>query len=133
MRERFADVTPSTCRTAPNSVSTITSQVDNCLSDSEKRNNKAFGSAFKLSDEIQMAKNKTAELFGLGDTMFGTRGGHITVTNEIKERNAELRQKKTILEDEMKRKNSIIQTRNRDFSDHLDATNESKLLSLNAD
>ena len=128
MRERFADA--NTCRTAPKKVSDITSQVDNCLTDTEKNNNKTFADAFKLSEEILTAKSNIHNLVTLGDEMFGTTAGHVTISNEVKQRNAELQQKKTALENDNKRKYNIIHTRNRDFSDHLGATNESKLLSL---
>jgi hypothetical protein len=128
MRERFADA--NACRTAPKNVSDITSQVADCLSNNEKNNNNTFATAFALVEEIQTAKNKTANLFVLGDKMFGTSAGHVTISNEVKQRNTELRQKKTALENDNKKKYNIIHTRNRDFSDHLDATNESKLLSL---
>jgi len=86
-----------------------------------------------LQNDIMHNVSSINDLLFTGDTLFVTQNdsaSNVSIANEMKKRSEELVAKETELRDENHKKMQIITTRNRDFSDHIDTTNDSKILSI---
>jgi hypothetical protein len=128
MKEWFTDSTAATCHTGTG-VADMTTKLSDCLSTSEKNHNVDIANVLTLKDAIDDAKNHIIDGLTRGDSIFGT-SGHSQVTREMKHHNDELKLKKSSMEKAAEKKQQIIQTHNRDFSDHLEPANESKVMSV---
>jgi hypothetical protein len=126
MRESFADSTA--CHTGTG-ISDLTTQIANCVSTDENTRNKALATLFHLTDEIGDLKSTINNSLVMGDSIFGT-AGHSQITKEIKHRNDELKLKRASLKKEIEKKHQVVQTSNRDFSDHLEPADQSRVLSV---
>jgi len=86
-----------------------------------------------LQNDITHNVSSINDLLFTGDALFVTQNdsaSNVSIANEMKKRSEELIVKETELRDENHKKMQIINTRNRDFSDHIDTTNDSKILSI---
>jgi len=128
MMESFTDATAATCRTN-NGLADLVTKLKDCTSNAELQRNTSLVSALHLGDEIGDIRATIQDSMHMGDVMFGT-AGHEQITREVKHRNDELNLKKATLLKEIEKKYQIIQTSNRDFSDHLDSAPISRVLSV---
>jgi hypothetical protein len=126
--ERFTDTTAATCHTGTG-IADLTSKIADCISTNEKTRNAGLASLFRLTDEIGDLKSTINNSLIMGDNMFGTAGHH-QISKEMKHRNDELKLKRATLKKEIEKKYQMVQTSNRDFSDHLEPTNTSAVLSV---
>jgi len=128
LSEQFTDTTAATCHSGTG-IADITSKITDCLSTNEKTRNAGLASLFRLTDELGDLKSTINNSLIMGDTMFGT-AGHAQISKEMQHRNDELKLKRATLKKDIEKKHQIIQTSNRDFSDHLEPANESPVISV---
>lgn len=86
-----------------------------------------------LHNEVRDTISSINDLLFTGDTLFVTQNdssSNVSIANEMQKRNNELIAKENTLREELIKKDQIINTRNRDFSDHIDNTDEKKILSI---
>jgi hypothetical protein len=115
--ESARDLKASVCKSTPNGLSNINSEIDNCTSSTEqKRNNNFATSTFKLQQDIISLSGSVMDSLSMGDTMFG-QYGYNDIAKQVKGRNEELKKKKETLFKEVERGESIIEKTNRDFED----------------
>jgi chaperonin cofactor prefoldin len=110
-----------------NGVSTLLSTIDEYTSTAELDRHTKLGTLFNVQSEIDSLKSNIQNSLIMGDTMFGT-SGHTEISNEVKHRNDELKMKKATLKKDIHKKEKIVHTSNRDFSDIKDKGNESKII-----
>ena len=86
-----------------------------------------------LHSEVRETISSINDLLFTGDTLFVTQNdssSNVSIANEMQKRNNELIAKENTLREELIKKDQIINTRNRDFSDHIDTTDEKTILSI---
>lgn len=86
-----------------------------------------------LHNEVRDTISSINDLLFTGDALFVTQNdssSNISIANEMQKRNNELIAKENTLREELIKKDQIINTRNRDFSDHIDTTDEKRILSI---
>lgn len=123
------DTKASVKRTDPNGVSSLLSTIDEYTSTAELERHQRLGTLFHLQSEIDTLKSNITDLVTMGNTMFDT-AGHTQISNEVKYRNDELKLKKATLKKDIHKKEKIVNTNNRDFSDIKDKANESNVIFL---
>ena len=108
----------SVCKSVPNGLNTLNSQISKCTSTVElDRNQKFATNVLKLKDDIDSLKNDTIpNALIMGDNMFG-QAGYKAITNQVKDRNTDLKRKKETLSKEIEKGEAIIQRSDRDFND----------------
>jgi hypothetical protein len=108
---------PATCRANPDSISKITTGLNNCMRGEEKtRNDTLASNTLQLKSDIDSLRGNVMDSLSLGDTMFG-QFGHNEVSSQLKKRNDELTLQVESLTKELDKNQSIIDRSNRDFID----------------
>jgi hypothetical protein len=124
--EQFEDrnISSSVCRSTPNGINNVVSQLNNCTTTVEQnRNNNLGNNMLDIKRDIESLRANVGDSLLMGDSMFGNFG-HINITNQIRERNNELKRKKDELMKGIDKKEAIIERTNRDFSDVKDSLPE---------
>jgi hypothetical protein len=108
---------PATCRALPTGIQNLSKGITNCMRPQEETRNKTlFSSTLYLKQDIETLSANVIDSLSVGDSMFGSYG-HSDITNQIRERNDDLKKKKEGLIQDINRKESIIERANRDFTD----------------
>ena len=126
MTEAFEDrnVTSSVCRSTPNGLQNLKSEIDQCTSTTEQSRNMNFAeNTYKIKKDIEHLSATVGDSLILGDSLFGNFGSG-DITNQVKARNSELQIKKDKLVNQIDKSESIIERSNRDFSDVKDTLPE---------
>jgi len=123
------NTTAATSRATPNAVNDLYTKIDSYTTTEENARHKELINIFKLQDDIDHTKNNITNIINMGNQMFGT-AGHNIIADEIKKRADELKIKEATLKNERDKKQKVIASNNRDFSDIKDKTNESKIIFL---
>lgn len=114
----------SVCKSTPNGLNTLNSEISNCTSTTElNRNNNFAENTFKLQQDITSLSGSVMDSLTMGDTMFG-QFGYNDIAKQVKVRNEELKNKKDILITTVEKNEAIIERSNRDFSDVKDTIPE---------
>lgn len=124
--EGFEDrnVTSAVCRSTPNGLNELNKKIDECTSPTElNRNSTLADNAFKLKQDIDMIRAQITDSLTMGDSIFGT-AGVADITNQVRARNNELKEKKENIRSDIDKKEAIIERSNRDFSDVKDTIPE---------
>jgi hypothetical protein len=124
--EAFEDrnITSTVCRSAPNGLNNLNTEIDKCTSSVElNRNNNIVTDVFKLQKDIEHLRATTGDALMMGDSIFG-KAGVGEITEQVKSRNHELKNKKEELKKNIDKKEAIIERSNRDFSDVKDTLPE---------
>ena len=92
----------SVCKSVPNGLNTLNSQISTCTSTAESDRNNTFATnILKLKDDIDALKSDTIpNALIMGDNMFG-QAGYKAITNQVKDRNTDLKRKKETLSKEI--------------------------------
>jgi hypothetical protein len=117
--EAFEDrnVTSAVCRSTPNGLNDLSSQIDKCITTTELNRNKSIGDiSTNLKSDIDSLSSMVADSLSVGDSMFG-KLGHSDISGQTNERNTELKMKKEKLLKKIDKNEAIIERSNRDFTD----------------
>ncbi len=118
------DLKASVCKSTPNGLNNLDSEINNCTSTTEiKRNNNFAANTLKIQQDIITLTGITADSLVMGDTLFG-QAGHSDVRKQLKARNEDLKAKKGELMKKIDKDEAIIERSNRDFSDVKDTISE---------
>lgn len=118
------DLKASVCKSTPNGLNTLNSEISNCTSSIEiKRNTNFAGNTTKLQQDISSLSGTSMDSLIMGDTMFG-QFGYSDIAKQVVERNNELKIKKEKLVKDVEKGEAIIERSNRDFSDVKDTITE---------
>ena len=126
INENFEDrnISSAVCRSTPNGLNNLNSQINKCTSSTEKNRNLSFaGNTFKLQKDIESLRANVGDSLVLGDNMYG-QYGHNDISKQVKARNIELKAKKESLMTDVNKKEATIERSNRDFSDVKDTLPE---------
>jgi uncharacterized membrane protein YhdT len=105
------------CKSTPNGLNTLNGQISDCTSTIEfNRNNNFASNTFKLQKDIESLSGIVGDSMVMGDSVFG-KFSYGDITNQVKERNAELKSKKDKLVKNVDKSEAIIERSDRDFSD----------------
>jgi hypothetical protein len=108
---------PATCRALPTGIQNISKGITNCMRPEEETRNKTLlSSTLYLKQDVESLNANVLDSISIGDSLFGSYG-HTDITNQIRERNDDLKKKKEGLIQDINRKESIIERANRDFTD----------------
>ena len=124
--EAFEDknATAAVCRSVPNVLNALNSQINDCTTTTELNRNTNFASnTFKLQKDLESLTGTVGDSLMMGDSMFG-QFGYQDIAKQVKERHIELKTKKETLLKEVDKNESIIERSNRDFSDVKDTIKE---------
>lgn len=114
----------SVCKSTPNGLNTLNSEIDTCTSTTELNRNTNFaGNTVKLQQDISSLSSSVMDSLTMGDTMFG-QFGYNDIAKQVKVRNEELKSKKETLIENVEKNEAIIERSNRDFSDVKDTVPE---------
>ena len=103
------DLKASVCKSTPNGLSNLNSEVDNCTSTTEiKRNTNFAENTFKLQQDISGLSASVMDSLSMGDTMFG-QYGYNDIAKQVKARNEELKKKKDNLMKDVEKGERIIE------------------------
>ena len=128
MAEGFEDrnVTSAVCRSVPNGMSGLYSNIDKCISPAELNKNQNFAqNTFKLQQDIEMLRATVGDSLLMGDAIYGQFGVD-DITKQVKARNEELKAKKEKLGTVIDKNEAIIERSNRDFTDIKDTLPETQ-------
>jgi len=118
------DLKASVCKSTPNGLNSLNSEIDNCTSTIElKRNTNFVDNTVRLEQDINTLSATTMDFLVMGDTMIG-QFGHNDIAKQVSDRNNELKSKKTNLIKEIENSEAIVERSNRDFSDVKDTVSE---------
>lgn len=126
--EPFEDrnVASAVCRSTPNGLNNLNSQIDQCTSTAELNRNKNFAeNTFKIQKDIEHLSASVGDSLVLGDSMFGNFGSG-DIAKQVTARNMELKAKKETLMNEVDKNEAVIERSNRDFSDVKDTLPETQ-------
>lgn len=111
------NVTSAVCRSKPNGLNTLNSEINECTSSTELKRNANFAeNTFKLQKDIEQLRATVTDSLMMGDSLFGQFGSE-DIRNQVKARNHDLKAKKEKLMKEIDKKEAIIERSDRDFSD----------------
>jgi hypothetical protein len=120
------NINASVCKSTPNGLNTLTTEIDTCTSSVELNRNTNFAAnTFKLQKDIESLSGVVGDSLSIGDTIFG-QFGYGDITKQVKERNTELKTKKEKLLKDVDNSEAIIERSNRDFADVKDTVTEPK-------
>lgn len=120
------NITAAVCRSTPNGLSTLNSNIDNCTTSTEQTRNQTFAANnFNVNLDVGMLAAAVGESLAIGDSIFG-QGSFGEITNEVKTRNLELQKKKQQLMADVDKAEATIQRSDRDFSDVKDTLPETQ-------
>lgn len=126
INENFEDrnVSSAVCRSTPNGLNNLNSEINKCTSSAEQNRNLNFAANnFKIQKDIESLRASVGDSLSLGDSMYG-KFGHNDISKQVKARNIELKEKKEILITDVNKKEATIERSNRDFSDIKDTLPE---------
>ena len=113
--------TAAVCRSTPDKINNIATDIDTCTSPLELTRKDEFGKKILLfGEDIVWLKSNITNSLTTGDALFSA-GGQINIINEVKTRKKELLAKKKELEKKINKDEQILQRSDRDF---LDVKNE---------
>lgn len=124
--EAFEDqnVTAAVCRSVPNGLNTLNSEIANCTTTHEQDRNFNFAeNTFRLQRDIDSLTSTAMDSLLMGDSMFG-KFGYVDITKQVKDRNTDLVKKKEKLVNQVEKNEAIIERSNRDFNDVRDTVPE---------
>jgi len=111
------NVSSAVCRSTPNGLNNLNSQINQCTSTEELNRNQNFAAnTFKIQKDIEHLTATVGDTLILGDSLFGNFGSG-DIAKQIRARNTELKAKKQQLTDEVDKSEAIIERSDRDFSD----------------
>jgi hypothetical protein len=120
------NVTSSVCRSTPNGLNNLNTQIDQCTSSVELNRNMNFAAnTFKLQKDIDMLAASVGDSMMMGDSVFG-KFGVADVTKQLKARVIELRNRKDELKTAIDKDEAVIERSDRDFSDVKDTLPETQ-------
>jgi hypothetical protein len=118
------NVTAAVCRSTPNGLNNLTSQIDKCTTTTEQVRNKTLGdNVLKLQQNIEQLRSTIGDSLIMGDSVFGDYG-IADITKQVKDRNEELKNKKEEIHNTILKNEAIIERSSRDFSDVKDTLPE---------
>lgn len=105
------------CRSTPNGLQSLASQINECTTTTElNRNNNFASQTFKVSKDVETLQALVADSLVMGDTLFG-QAGISEITKQVQARHQELTNKKENLKTQIDKNEAIIERANRDFED----------------
>lgn len=128
INENFQDrnISSAVCRSTPNGLNNLNSEINKCTSSTEQNRNTNFAAnTFKLQKDIESLRANVGDSLALGDNMYG-QYGHNDISKQVKARNIELKSKKESLITDVNKKEATIERSNRDFSDVKDTLPETQ-------
>lgn len=118
------DLKASICKSKPNGLNDLYTNIESCRSNLETKNINSFGTTVnKLNSDIQNLSMIVMDSFSLGDSIEG-KSGFSAVIDEVKQRNTDLKNKKNKLTSEVEKDDATITRFNRDFSYYKDTQPE---------
>jgi hypothetical protein len=126
-------VSAATCHSVANGTTKIEdlkTQIKSCTTSTEKERLASFTDVLKTTEQIEDLKIIISNELTKGDLMFKGIDGYSKIATDVNLRNKELNDKKEKLTDEIHKKEKIINSTNRDFTDIKDKADESKILFL---
>ena len=126
-------VTAATCHSianGTNGIEDLTTKIKSCATTTEKQRLVSFTEVLNIKDDISNLNSAITNELIIGDSMFNGINGYNTIKSDVQQRNTELNEKKEKLIDEIHKKEKIINSTNRDFTDIKDKTDISKILFL---
>lgn len=122
------DASASVCKSKPNGLNDLYSNIQGCISNNEATNINAFaGTINKLNTDVQNLAMIVVDSLGMGDTIEG-KAGFSKVVDEVKQRNKELKSKKEKLKDDVEKDDATINRFNKDFTYYRDTQPEKQSL-----
>ena len=105
------------CRSTPNGLQTLSTQIDSCTTTTEATRNMNFAeNTFKVNKDIETLQALVADSLVMGDTIFG-KAGVGEIAKQVQARHKDLVVKKENLKKEIDKKEAIVERSNRDFED----------------
>ena len=126
-------VAAATCHSVANGTSKIeelATQIKSCTTSTEQQRLASFTDVLRIKEHIDNLQGVITNELTTGDSMFNGIDGYSKIATDVQLRNKELNEKKEKLTDEIHKKEKIINSANRDFTDIKDKVNESKILFL---
>ena len=120
-------VAAATCHST-NKIEDLTAQIKSCTTSPEKERLASFTNVLNITNDISNLKDAIMNELITGDAMFNDIDGYSKIASNVKQRNTELNEKKEKLMDEIHKKERIINSTNRDFTDIKDKADKSKIL-----
>jgi len=126
-------VAAATCHSVVNGTSKIeelATQIKSCATSTEQQRLTSFTDVLNITHDIGNLKNAITNELITGDSMFSGVDGYNKIATDVQLRNKELNEKKEKLMDEINKKEKIINSTNRDFTDIKDKVDTTKILFL---
>ena len=126
-------VAAATCHSVANGTSKIeelVTQIKSCTTSTEQQRLASFTDVLRIKEHIDNLQGVITNELTTGDLMFNGIDGYSKIATDVQLSNKELNEKKERLTDEIHKKEKIINSANRDFTDIKDKVNESKILFL---
>ncbi len=109
------DNTAIQCKSTPNGLSNIMSQLEKCTSNTETlRTTNFVENVMKVKSDIESQAMIVMDSLNAGDAIFGQASG-ATISTQMMEHNKQLKQKKEELSKHIENNEAIIERSNRDF------------------
>lgn len=124
-------VSAATCHSVANGTTKIddlVTQIKSCTTSTEQQRLASFTDVLNITQDIGNLKNAITNELITGDLMFSGVDGYNKIATDVQLRNKELNEKKEKLTDEIHKKEKIINSTNRDFTDIKDKVDKSKIL-----
>jgi prefoldin subunit 5 len=120
------NVTSAVCRSTPNGLNNLNTEIDQCTSSVELNRNTNFAAnTFKLQKDISTLSAAVGDSLVMGDSVFGQIGAG-DVIKQLKNRIDELKHKKEELKTSIDKDEAVIERADRDFSDVKDTLPETQ-------
>jgi len=126
-------VAAATCRSVANGTTKIDdlkTQIKGCTTSTEEERLASFTNVLRTKEQIDNLNTIITNELITGDAMFSGIDGYSKIGEDVQLRNTELNQKKEKLTDEIHKKEKIINSANRDFTDIKDKADTTKILFL---
>lgn len=126
-------VAAATCHSVANGTSKIeelATQIKNCTTSTEQQRLASFTDVLRIKEHIDNLQTVITNELTTGDSMFSGIDGYNKIATDVQLHNKELNEKKEKLLDEIHKKEKIINSTNRDFTDIKDKVDQSKILFL---
>jgi hypothetical protein len=124
-------VSSATCHSVANGTTRIDdlkTQIKGCTTSSEEQRLASFTDILRTTEQIDNLKTTITNELITGDAMFSGIDGYSKIGKDVQLRNTELNEKKEKLTDEIHKKEKIINSANRDFTDIKDKADTTKIL-----
>ncbi len=109
------DATSQTCKSIPNKLSSINSDIANCTSPVETAQISSLGQkTINLQKDVNHLSAVVQDTLLMGDAIYG-KASHALIVEQVKERNTELKEKKDKLMTDIKKKEAVVERSDRDF------------------